>query len=96
MYNRFGGFIVLIQKTKYLPDLSFTVFQLFSAFNCANNIRSPVNSLFGVKIFNNFAYFTSSSLPTNYGMGDILAGFSSSSILVFQIKLNSHMYQTLN
>ena len=43
---------------------------MFSAFTCANNIGSLVNSLFGVKTFNYFPSFTSSLLLFNGCMSD--------------------------
>ena len=39
-------------------------------FVCAHNYESLVNSLFGVKIFNPFSSFTSSSTFSNGGMSD--------------------------
>ena len=43
---------------------------------CANNIVNPGNGLFGVKIFNPFPSFTSSSSPSTVGK---LSNYSSSS-----------------
>ena len=43
----------------------------FSAFNCANNIGSLINNLFGVYIFNPFLSFSSSSSPSGGGMSGI-------------------------
>ena len=45
------------------------LYELFTAFVCANNIGRLVNNLFGVKIFNPFPFFTSSS-PSSGGMSD--------------------------
>ena len=35
--------------------------ELFPAFVCANHIKSLINRLFGIKIFNHFSSFNSSS-----------------------------------
>ena len=46
----FGRDFVLIQKMQYLSDFGFRLYVLFPTFICANDTRSLVNSLFGVKI----------------------------------------------
>ena len=40
----FSGFIVLMQKIVFVWFKFFNNFELFPAFNCANNIRSLINS----------------------------------------------------
>ena len=63
---------MLKQKIHYLSDFIFFIFHLydlFPAFIYPNNIRSLVNNLFGVNIFNPFYYFTSFSLLSNGGIG---------------------------
>ena len=51
--------------------LFFNYFELFPAFNCANNIGILVNDLFGVKIFNPFPSFTFSTSPVSGGTSGI-------------------------
>ena len=48
----------------------FDFYELFPVFICANNIGSLVNNLFGVKNFNPFPSFTSSSSHSSGYMSD--------------------------
>ena len=69
----------------------FSLFELFPAFICANNIWSLVNNLFGVKLFNNVSVFflvrgfnltlslTIVSSGSNFSSTSSLFSFSSSS-----------------
>ena len=59
---------MLMQKIQYLNDFVQCLFQLFSAFICADNIGIRVNSFFGVKIFNPSPFYTSSSWLSSGGM----------------------------
>ena len=49
---------MLKQKIVVVGFCFLVYFGLFPALICANNIRSLVNSLFGVNIFNPFASFS--------------------------------------
>ena len=57
----------------------FNLHELFPAFICDNNIGSLVNSLFGVKIFNSFLSFPSSSTPSGGGKSFNFSWLSNSS-----------------
>ena len=52
-----------------MQKIQYFLSELFPAFTCANNLGNLVNSLFGVKNFNSFPSFTSSSLPSSAGIG---------------------------
>ena len=56
----------------------FSMYELFPAFICANNTGSVDNNLLGVKIFNPFPSFTSSSLSSG-GMSSNFSSLSNSS-----------------
>ena len=60
LINFFGEFILLIQKDSIRLISFFNLLELF-----ANNVRSLLNDLFGVKIFNYFSSSTSSSLSSD-------------------------------
>ena len=86
---------MFIQKIQYLSDFILYLNELFPAYICANNIASLVNNLFGVKIFNPFISFTSSS-PFSGGMSDKYTGSSLSFFLlhlpVLHLRTNDHNY----
>ena len=73
---------MLIRKIYYFSDFAF-------------NVKSLVNSLFGVKIFNPSSSFTSFSSSSG-GMGGKLSDFlSSSSSLYFLSVADQHFYWKL-
>ena len=56
----------------------FNSYELFPVYICANNIRSLVNNMFGVKILNHVPSFTSSSLLSSGGMSQVSINLSES------------------
>ena len=74
----------------------FNVYELFQAFIYANNIRSLVNSLFGVKIFKPFPSFNSSSSPSKDGIsGKSSDSFLSVILLYFLTTHYNHILQEI-
>ena len=78
----------------------FNLHEMFLAFICANNIRSLVNYLFGVKSFNSFPSFTSSS-PSSGGISDKSTDSSLSLFLVVSadssfLNQSSELYVSTN
>ena len=93
--NYFWWFYYAVTKDVVLFWFSpWSLYELFPAFICANNTGSPVNNLFGEKVFSPFASFNSFSSPSSddidvksssdgvYGKPpNLISSFSLSSVL---------------
>ena len=67
---------MLIKKIQCCLISFFNLYELFPAFIRTNNIVGLVNNLFGVRIFNLFPSFISSSSISNSSIGGTSLDFS--------------------